>query len=90
MAQGLGRAVSAFSLFLRQQLDEFIMTGKCFLYVDYVGTAATNSEKMIANLTEKFKCICEGGLKLSPNRCEYGQPKVSFLVVVPQLILHLQ
>ena len=50
LAQGLSRAVSAFSSFMRQHLDKCILNDKCFQYVDDVGTAATDAKEMIANL----------------------------------------
>ena len=79
MAQGLSRAVSAFSSFMRQQLDRCILADKCFQYVDDVGTAALSAQEMINNLEEIFACIRKSGLKLSPAKCEFGKSSVCFL-----------
>ena len=79
LAQGLSRAVSTFSSFMRQKLDPCIITDKCFQYVDDVGTASNNVQEMIDNLECIFKCIQNAGLKLSPNKCEFGTASVEFL-----------
>ena len=79
MAQGLSRAVSAFSSFMRQQLDECILADKCFQYVDDVGTAAHTVEEMTNNLRSLFDCIRSSGLKLTPTKCEFGKPSIEFL-----------
>ena len=61
LAQGLTRAVSAFSSFMRQQLDKCMLNDKCFQYVDDGGTAAIDAKEMIANLKEIFECIRKSG-----------------------------
>ena len=79
LAQGLSRALSAFSSFMRQQLDKCVLNDKCFQYFDDVGTAATDAKEMITNLKEIFNGIRNSGLKLSPQKCEFGKGSVTFL-----------
>ena len=64
---------------MRQQLDKCILNDKCFQYFDDVGTAATDAKKIIANLKEILECIRKSGLKLSPQKCEFGKGSVTFL-----------
>ena len=79
LAQGLSRAVSTFSSFMRQKLDPCIITDKCFQYVDDVGTASNSVPEMIVNLECIFECIEKAGLKLSPGKCEFGTGSIEFL-----------
>ena len=79
LAQGLSRSVTAFSSFMRKYLDSCIASGKCFQYVDDIGSATNSQGEMIANLREIFKCIEKAGLRLSMKKCEFGVPKITFL-----------
>ena len=44
LAQGLSRALSAFSSFMREYLDKVIKADQCAQYVDDIGIAANNAE----------------------------------------------
>ena len=65
LAQGLSRALSAFSSFMREYLDRVIKADQCAQYVDDIGIAANDAEHLLTNLRATFQCIREAGLKLS-------------------------
>ena len=50
LAQGLSRALSAFSSFMRDYLDKVIKADQCAQYVDDVGIAANDAEQLINHL----------------------------------------
>ena len=79
LAQGLSRSVTSFSSFMRKYLDPCIAAGRCFQYVDDVGSAANNVDELVDNLEEIFKCIARSGLKLTMKKCEFGLAKINFL-----------
>ena len=62
LAQGLSRALSAFSSFMRKYLDKVIIADQCAQYVDDIGIALNDADRLIANLRAKFKCIEEAAL----------------------------
>ena len=51
LAQGLSRALSAFSSFMREYLDRVIKADQCAQYVDDIGVAATDANQLIVNLS---------------------------------------
>ena len=57
LAQGLSRALSAFSSFTREYLDKVINADQCAQYVDDTGIAANDADHLIAKLRATFKCI---------------------------------
>ena len=65
LAQGLSRALSAFSSFMREYLDKVIKADQCAQYVDDIGIAANDAEQLINNLRATFQCIQKAGLKLT-------------------------
>ena len=79
LAQGLSRALSAFSSFMREYLDRVIKADQCAQYVDDIGVAeaATDANQLIVNLRATFQCIREAGLKLSMYKC--GATEIDFL-----------
>ena len=79
LAQGLSRSVTSFSSFMRKYLDPCIAAGRCFQYVDDVGSASHTAEEMVENLEEIFKCIDKSGLRLTIKKCEFGLGKINFL-----------
>ena len=82
LAQGLSRALSAFSSFMREYLDKVIKADQCAQYVDDIGIAANNADHLIANLRATFKCIqltMHSGLKLTMHKCHFGAKKIDFL-----------
>ena len=63
LAQGLSRALSAFSSFMREYLDLVIKADQCAQYVDDIGIAANTTEQLIKNIRVVFKCIREIRIK---------------------------
>ena len=79
LAQGLSRALSAFSSFMREYLDSVIKADQCAQNVDDIGIAANTTEKLIKNIRAVFKCIRETGLKLTFKKCHLGVTQIEFL-----------
>ena len=86
LAQGLSRALSAFSSFMREYLDKVIKADQCAQYD--IGIAANDADHLIANLTATFKCIQEAGLKLTMHKCQFGAKEIDFLgrTITPQCV----
>ena len=72
LAQGLSRALSAFSSFMREYLDEVIKADQCAKYVDDIGIAANDAKQLMNNLRATFQCIKKTGLKLTMHKCHFG------------------
>ena len=79
LAQGLSRALSAFSSFMREFLDLVIKADQCAQYVDDIGIAANDANHLIANQRSTFECIREAGLKLTMHKCHFGAKEIDFL-----------
>ena len=79
LAQGLSRAVSAYSSFMRDYLDKVIKADQCTQYVDDIGIAANSVTQLIRNIRAVFECIRQAGLKLSIDKCHFGVTDVEFL-----------
>ena len=79
LAQGLSRALSAFSSFMREYLDKVIKADQCAQYVDDIGIAANDAEQLINNLRATFQCIQQAGLKLTMHKCHFGATEIDFL-----------
>ena len=86
LAQGLSRALSALSSFMRENLDKVLEADQCAQYVDDIGIAANDADHLIANLRATFKCIQEAGLKLTMHKCHFGAKEIDFLgrTITPQ------
>ena len=86
LAQGLSRALSAFSSFMREYLDKVIKADQCAQYVDDIGIAANTVTQLIRNIRAVFECIRRAGLKLSIDKCHFGVTQVEFLgrTITPQ------
>ena len=79
LAQGLSRALSAFSSFMREYLDSVIKADQCGQYVDDIGIAANTTEQLIKNIKAVFKCIRKTGLKLTMEKCRFGVTQIELL-----------
>ena len=79
LAQGLSRSASAFSSFMRQNLDPVITADKCFQYVDDIGIGAHDTNDMLEKLRAVFTCIRESGMKLATDKCAFGLREILFL-----------
>ena len=88
LAQGLSRALSAFSSFMREYLDKVIKVDQCAQYVDDIGIAANSVTQLIRNIRAVFECIRQAGLKLTIDKCHFGVTEVEFLgrTITPQAI----
>ena len=86
LAQGLSRALSAFSSFMRENLDKVIKADQCAQYVDDIGIAANSVTQLIRNIRAVFECIRRAGLKLTIEKCHFGVTEVEFLgrTITPQ------
>ena len=78
LAQGLSRALSAFSSFMREYLDKVIKADQCTQYVDDIGIAANDADHLIANLRATSKCIQEAGVELKMHKCHFGATEIDF------------
>ena len=79
LAQGLSRALSAFSSFMREYLDKVIKADQGAQYVDDIGIAANDADHLIKNLKATFECIRHAGLKLTMHKCHFGATEIDFL-----------
>ena len=79
LAQGLSRALSVFSSFMREHLDKVIKADECAQYVDDIGIAANDAEQLIKNLRATFQCIRNTRLKLIMHKCHFGATEIDFL-----------
>ena len=79
LAQGLSRASSAFSSFMREYLDKVIKADQCAQYVDDIGIAVNDADHLIKNLKATFECIRHAGLKLTMHKCHFGATEIDFL-----------
>ena len=86
LAQGLSRALSAFSSFMREYLDEVIKADQCAQYVDDLGIAANSATQLIRNIRAVFECIRQAGLKLTIEKCQFGVIEIEVLgrTITPQ------
>ena len=75
LAQGLSRALSAFSSFMREYLDKVIKADQCAEYVDDIGIAAENAIQLINNLRASFECMKDRG----SHKCHFGAKGIDFL-----------
>ena len=86
LAQGLSRALSALSSFMRDYLHKVIKADQCAQYVDDIVIAVNDADHLIANLRATFKCFQEAGLKLTMHKCHFGATEIDFLprTITPQ------
>ena len=78
LAQGLSRALSAISNFMREYLDKIIKADQCAQRVDDIGIAANDADHLIANLRATFKWIQEAGLNMTMHKCHFGAIEIDF------------
>ena len=88
LAQGLSRALSAFSSYIREYLDNVIKAEQCAQYVDDIDIGANGADHLIANLRVTFKCIQEAGLKLTMHKCHFWATEIDFVgrTITPQSV----
>ena len=78
LTQGLSRALSASSSFMREYLDKVIKVDQCAQYVDDIGIAANDAEQLINNLRATFECIQKAGLNFTMHKCHFGATEIDF------------
>ena len=71
LAQGLNRFVFAFYSIKREYLDPIVKAYQCAQNVDEIGIAATISTYLTRNIRAIFKCICQTGVKLTTEICQF-------------------
>lgn len=87
MPYGLSGAAQTFQRFITEvmrnlnktnqdQLPEEITT---FSYIDDILVASADEESHIEDLTTLFKRLSEYGLRVNPEKCEFGKSSLSFL-----------
>ena len=79
LAQGLSRALSAFSCFMREYLDKVTKADQCAQNVDDISRAANDANHLITNLRATFQCIRKTGLKPTMHKCHFGATEIDFL-----------
>ena len=80
LAEGLSRALSAFSSFKREYLDKVIRADQCAQYVDDIGVPANDAEELIKNLRAILHCNQKAGLKLTMHKCHFGATEIHFFL----------
>ena len=72
LAEGLSRALSAFSSFMREYLEKVIKADQCAQDVNDIGIAANSVTQLIRNISTIFECIIQAGLKLTVEKGHFG------------------
>ena len=75
LAQGLSRASSACSSFVRENLDN---VDRCAQYVDYNRIAVNIADQLINNLRATLQFVQKARLNLSMNKCYFGATEIDF------------
>ena len=71
LAQGLSRALSAFSSLMREYLDTVIKADQCAQHIDDIGKTANTTEQLIKNIRAVFQVY-------QKNRFEADNRKMPF------------
>ena len=79
LAQGLNGSLSAFTSVIREYLDPLVKADRCAHYVDDIGIAPNRPDELIENLELVFQQLSKACLKLSMNKCEFGQQQIEYL-----------
>ena len=64
---------------MREYLDPVVKADQCAQYVDDIGIAANNATDLTRNIRAVFKCIRQAGLKLTIEKCHFGNRQVESL-----------
>ena len=72
LAQGLSRALCAFSSFMREYLDKVIKADQCAQDVDDIGIAANSVTPLTRNNRTVFECIIQAGFRLTAEKSHFG------------------
>ena len=77
-AQGLSRALSPFSSFMKEYLNTVMKAVQCAQKRDDIGIAVKRTEQFKKNIRAVFKCILKAGLKLTIEKSDFGVTQVKF------------
>ena len=78
LAQCLSRSVSAFSSFMREYLDPAVKADQSAQCANDIGIEANIATDLTRNIQAVFKCIRNAGLKLTIEKCHFGDRQVEF------------
>ena len=79
LAQGLNKSVTGFSSFVTSYLDSCLAANLCTQSMDDIGCGVETFEQMILTLRQIFDCLRKSGLRLTPQKCDFGMPSKNFL-----------
>ena len=79
LAQEINRSLSVFTSFKTEYLHPIVKTDSCAQNIDDIGVAAQTPRQLIQNIKLVFHCIDPAGLKLSMDKCSFGQSKSEFM-----------
>ena len=85
-AQGLSQALSAFSIFMIDNLDKVIKANQCAQYMDDIGIAANDADHLSAKLRATFKGIQGACFVLTMHKRHFGATEIDFFgrTITPQ------
>ena len=73
------RSVFDFQSFMSEYWDPVVKADQCAQYVDDIGIATNIATHLTPNIQAVFQCICQAGLKLKIEKCNFGVRQVEFL-----------
>lgn len=76
MTFGLRNAAQTFQRFMRNVLADLNFT---FVYIDDICIASTNVDEHKIHLRMVFERLRQFGLSINVSKCQFGQPKITFL-----------
>ena len=77
LVQGLNRLLSTFTSFAREYRESVVKADRCAQNVDDIGVANDTTDELIQRIQLVFQCINKAGLKMSMDKCSFGQAKIS-------------
>ena len=78
LPQGLNKSVTGFSSFVRSYLDSCLAANLCTRFMDDIGCRVETFEQMVPTLRQIFDCLRKSGLRLTPQKCEFGITSIKF------------
>ena len=86
LAQRLNKSVTGFSSFVRYYLDSCLAAKLCTQFSDGIGCGVETFEQVIPTLRQIFDCLRKSGLRLTPDKSEFGMTSINFLgnTITPQ------
>ena len=79
LAQGINKSLTRFSSFVRSFLHSCLAANLCTQFMDDIGCEVETFEQMIPTLRQRFDCLRNSGLLLTPDKCEFGMTSINFL-----------